>query len=148
MKHEATDTPSRAELDEFLFDFLEAVYRFESVERRLFGLSWREVYLMQILRRRPSLSMGAAAEALLLPLFTLTRVVDRLEKAGFVARERVAADGRAKNLSLTEKGEAAVLRVEDYNEEALRSRLGSIERAEFVRLAETIGRFRNFWGGN
>lgn len=148
MVSDMTSGPSRAELDEFLFDFLEAVYRFESIERRLFGLSWREVYLLQILGRRGSLSMGATAEALLLPLFTLTRIVDRLEKAGFVARERVADDGRARTLSLTESGKAAVRRIEDYNEEALRSRLGTIDSVEFGRLAEAIGRFRNFWGGS
>ncbi|MDQ3402364.1 MAG: MarR family transcriptional regulator [Actinomycetota bacterium] len=50
------------------------------------------------------LRMAELADALLLSRSGVTRLVDRLERSGLVARERVAGDGRGVIASLTDRG--------------------------------------------
>ncbi|GLZ43229.1 MarR family transcriptional regulator [Actinokineospora sp. NBRC 105648] len=50
------------------------------------------------------LRMAELADAVLLSRSGVTRLVDRLERAGMVARERVAGDGRGVVATLTEQG--------------------------------------------
>lgn len=50
------------------------------------------------------LRMAELADAVLLSRSGVTRLVDRLERAGLVARERVAGDGRGVVAALTQQG--------------------------------------------
>ncbi len=50
------------------------------------------------------LRMAELADAVLLSRSGVTRLVDRLERAGMVARERVAGDGRGVVATLTDQG--------------------------------------------
>jgi DNA-binding MarR family transcriptional regulator len=60
------------------------------------------VQLAEAPRRR--LRMAELADAVLLSRSGVTRLVDRLERAGLVARERVAGDGRGVIAALTDRG--------------------------------------------
>lgn len=48
--------------------------------------------------------MYELADVLVIERYNLTRLVDRLEKEGLVSRTRLAEDGRAATVSITEKG--------------------------------------------
>jgi DNA-binding MarR family transcriptional regulator len=67
-------------------------------------LEWYDV--LWALERAPDqrLRMHALADQLVLTRFNVTRLVDRLQAAGLVARERTSEDGRGACAVLTDKG--------------------------------------------
>lgn len=68
-------------------------------------LSWFTV--LWVLERAPDqrLRMAELADAAVIPRSNLTRLVDKLEKDGLVARGRVSGDRRGANACLTEAGD-------------------------------------------
>lgn len=69
---------------------------------------WRT--LMLVHERSPS-SVSEIADRAVMRLSTVTRLVQRLEKQGFVRLKPRASDARRTDVTLTEKGEAACERV-------------------------------------
>ncbi|AMA75631.1 MarR family transcriptional regulator [Thermus parvatiensis] len=109
----------------------------QEVEARLgpLGLSGLEAWLLKVLSQRPYPS--EAARAMGLPPPTVSHMVRRLERAGFLAREADPEDLRRHRLRLTPKGARALRRAEALMAEAFArraSRLQEGERAELLRL--------------
>lgn len=114
-----------AETNEVLFDALRAVYAFEREKVAAFGLDYAAIYLLQYLLRHAGAPISQVAGEMRVPISTISRMLDRLEKDGLVARTQDSADGRRFLLSLKPKARALVARV---------------ERHSFERLAENLGR--------
>src|SRR5699024_6323803 len=73
----------------------------------------------------------------------LTRLVDRLEQAGFVARERCEEDGRGFEVSLTAEGKGRLRRVHARHIRAVRELFLSRVTPEEQRvLADVWGRLK------
>lgn len=109
----------------------------QEVEARLgsLGLSGLEAWLLKVLSQRPYPS--EAARAMGLPPPTVSHMVRRLERAGFLAREVDPEDLRRHRLRLTPKGARVLRRAEALMAEAFArraSRLQEGERAELLRL--------------
>ncbi len=75
----------------------------ELLEQADLALSWYDM-LVQLQEAGGSMRMGELADRLLISRSATTRFVDRVEKAGYVAREASEADGRGMNVVLTEDG--------------------------------------------
>jgi DNA-binding MarR family transcriptional regulator len=106
-------------------------------------LDWYDV-LVQLSNAGGRLRMHELAEATLFSRTDCTRIVDRMERAGFVVRERAAEDGRGVYAALTATGrdklrEAAVTHVRSI-EHRFASLLTEDEAAV---MAEVLGRVRN-----
>lgn len=73
-------------------------------QAKLPPLSWYDALLE--LERGPEdgLRPKALEEELLLPQYGLSRLLDRLEKAGYVERRAVPGDGRAQRVLITDAG--------------------------------------------
>ncbi|MGW5054156.1 MarR family winged helix-turn-helix transcriptional regulator [Actinokineospora sp. NPDC004072] len=76
----------------------------ELVAEQRLSLGSYDVLLQLAEAPRRRLRMAELADAVLLSRSGVTRLVDRLERAGLVARERVAGDGRGVVAALTERG--------------------------------------------
>jgi DNA-binding MarR family transcriptional regulator len=70
------------------------------------GLTYPQYLVLSVLWEKDGRTISAIAERLALEPSTITPLVKRLEAAGFVARQRNAADERQVNVSLTAKGRA------------------------------------------
>jgi DNA-binding MarR family transcriptional regulator len=68
------------------------------------GVTAPQLVVMQTLKRQGQLSPSALAKAVSLSQATVTTILDRLVKQGFVQRVRSDADKRVVLASLTEKG--------------------------------------------
>jgi DNA-binding MarR family transcriptional regulator len=80
---------------------------------------------------------------LLLPQYALSRLVERLVRAGLVARGAVEGDGRGQVLSLTGEGRAMRTRIWPVYAGALRSALGErLTLAEAADLARLLRKLR------
>ncbi|MDR5755545.1 MarR family transcriptional regulator [Caballeronia sp. LZ035] len=72
---------------------------------------------------------------------SMTRMLDRLEKKGFVSRSRSAADRRIVELSLTERGRAAAGQLPAIGAAVLNEQLDGFSRAELEQLIGLLARF-------
>ena len=116
--------------------------------RRLFdervrglGITGPQARLLLSLERNPGENQAFYAERLEIEPITLTRIVDRLEEAGWIERRNDPADRRARILHLTDKSRGIVNRlrvsVEGLFEEMLAG-FDAGERAVFADLLDRI----------
>lgn len=110
--------PEEAVFSEFLIAVL--LYN-EAVADRL-GLQPVDVAAVILLEMRGPLAVGTISEELALPSASATRLIDRLEKAGYVRRVRGERDRRTVTVELVEGG------MDDYDAacEASRRHLDAI----------------------
>lgn len=116
--------------------------------RRLFdervrglGLTGPQARLLLSLERNPNENQAFYAERLDIEPITLTRIVDRLEDAGWVERQADPADRRARILHLTDKSRGIVTRLHASVEALTEEMLGGFdaaERALFARMLDRI----------
>jgi DNA-binding MarR family transcriptional regulator len=117
--------------------------------RRLFdervrdlGLTGPQARLLLALERQPNENQVFYAERLEVEPITLTRIVDRLEDAGWIERQNDPADRRARILHLTDKSRSIVSALRASVEALFDDMLGGFddaERAVFASLLERIG---------
>ncbi len=77
-----------------------------------------QLRILVLVERSPGTNLSAIAEALDVHPSNATRAVDRLVRAGFVARTESARDRRNLELSLTDEGDALLHRVMEHRRRA------------------------------
>ena len=68
---------------------------------KIAGLTAPQLLILQLLRQHTELTVGEVAQRVSLSQATVTTIIDRLEKRGFVKRERGSADKRKVYVYLT-----------------------------------------------
>jgi DNA-binding MarR family transcriptional regulator len=110
-------------------------------ETEQLGVTSRQVTLLWLIRNNPGMSLRelAAEERISAP--ALSGHVDRLEKAGLLARIRSEDDRRRVGLALTDDGERLLKRVRARRTTWLAERLRGLDDDELVRrfVADTRG---------
>jgi DNA-binding MarR family transcriptional regulator len=84
----------RAEINESLLRFIASVVLHNQVVAQRVGLGGSDSQFISLLNLNGPLTAGRLAELSGLTTGTVTGVIDRLERAGFVRRERDVADRR------------------------------------------------------
>jgi DNA-binding MarR family transcriptional regulator len=125
---------------------MRAVYHFERTLYARFGLGYQEICLLQLLRRKSGIRVSEAARVLEIPLFSSTRLVQRLESDGYVLKRQDADDGRAILLSLTPKGRRLIRRIEDDNYELIMENAASFSGKELDALVLFAGKMGRLLG--
>lgn len=102
------------------------------LERRFaaFGVTPAQFRLLAVLARRDVDTVRGIAAALLLDGAAVTRLADRLEAKGLVARQPDLTDGRSVRLSLTETGVDLVPKLDAEATAHERAWFGSLSFAE------------------
>jgi MarR family transcriptional regulator, transcriptional regulator for hemolysin len=105
--------------------------------RRLFddrvrglGLTGPQARLLLALERHPRENQAFYAERLEIEPITLTRIVDRLEDAGWIERKSDPGDRRARILHLTDKSRGIVTRLNSSVEALFEDMLDGFDPAE------------------
>lgn len=75
-----------------------------------YGISVSQCYILETLYSHSNMTMKDVAASMHLAISTITRLIDQLEKKGFVIREQNPDDLRERRLSLTKEGEDIFLR--------------------------------------
>ena len=107
-------------------------------ETESLGVTSRQVTLLWLIRERPGLSLRelAAEERISAP--ALSGHVDRLERAGLIARVRSADDRRRVGLTLTPEGAKLLKRVRARRTTWLAKRLQSLEPDELAAVEAAL----------
>jgi DNA-binding MarR family transcriptional regulator len=93
--------------------------------------------VLWIIDANPGLSQARVAGALAIERARLVQMIDRLETAGLVQRERSATDRRSHALHLTAAGVQLIARAHgafEEHERKVTERLGAKNRAELMRI--------------
>jgi DNA-binding MarR family transcriptional regulator len=104
-------------------------------ETEQLGVTARQATLLWLVKRSPGLSLAelAAEEGISPP--ALSGYVDRLERAGLLARVRSTEDRRRVGLDLTDEGQTLLRRIRARRTTWLAARLGELDAAELEALA-------------
>ncbi|UYV15020.1 MarR family winged helix-turn-helix transcriptional regulator [Porphyrobacter sp. ULC335] len=115
--------------------------------RRLFddrvrglGLTGPQARLLLALERHPRENQAFYAERLEIEPITLTRIVDRLEDAGWIERKSDPGDRRARILHLTDKSRGIVTRLNSSVEALFEDMLDGFDPAERVMFGSLLDR--------
>ncbi len=115
--------------------------------RRLFddrvrgvGLTGPQARLLLALERHPRENQAFYAERLEVEPITLTRIVDRLEDAGWIERRSDPGDRRARILHLTDKSQGIVTRLTASVEALFEEMLDGFDPAERVIFGSLLDR--------
>jgi DNA-binding MarR family transcriptional regulator len=105
----------------------------QSMER--IGLYRGQAVLLMILSRHEGITHSEIAEKLEISPAAATKVIKRMEEAGYVQRQADTADERVSRVYLQDQGRALIAEIErDF---------GKLERAMFAGVPEAeLGRFR------
>lgn len=120
--------------------------RFENRLGRLFrefGLTNSQYNVLRILRGEgkplPSLEV---ADRMIQVVPAITGLIDRLEKQGFVRRERSVEDRRVVFVEITKQGLAVLAKIDEPLKELHRKLLGKMPRRELAELIRLLCRAR------
>lgn len=126
--------------------FLNLVRTTAQLEHRLaeglksHGLTLTQYNVLRILRGagEEGLCRNEVQDRMLTPVPDVTRLLDRLEDAGRVARERSEEDRRFVMARITREGLELLDELDDPVEELLSEKLGHLSRSELRRLIELL----------
>ena len=103
-------------------------------------LGWYDV-LLELTRKDEAIRPFALEQELLLAQYNLSRLLDRLEKAGYIERRPCPDDGRGQEVAITAAGRALVKRMWPTYRAAIHRHVGSkLSDDEAARLAALLGK--------
>lgn len=106
---------NKQQVNDALFAFLQAIYKFEQMELTKFSISWQEMLLLKQLLNNNDFSMGYVTELLGIKPFQATRLVDGLVRKELLLRFEKESDRRIKSLQITAKGKAVLAEIDDFH---------------------------------
>ncbi len=115
--------------------------RFEQ-RTQVLGLTRSQWQALSVLRRAPGLSQAELADKLEVKPITLTRLLDRLEAAGWVRRAPDKTDRRVRRLFLTPRVEPVVRRMRAFGMETRREALRGFSQEEHKLLLKGLSKMK------
>lgn len=110
---------------------------------RKFGLTPSQYNVLRILRgERGALPILEIAERTVTVVPGITGLIDRLESAGLVARERSAEDRRVVYVALTEKAADTLAKIDRPLVELHQKLMGTLSRTELAELVRLLDKVR------
>jgi DNA-binding MarR family transcriptional regulator len=105
---------------------------------RRFGVTGPQRFALRVVGREPDLSAGRLAETLKMHPSTLTGILQRLERRGFLVRRVDTADRRRVRLELTPSGRAVTASSSGSIEDRVGSILRRTPRAKLLGTADLL----------
>lgn len=130
-----------ADLSKTVIQFYEKLFSWENAIAKSSGLSPQQNHTIEIVGSDGPIRMKPLAEKLGVTTGTLTVMIDRLEKAGYVQRQNDPEDRRAFNVVLTDKGRGIHEEHHAYHLKLAEDIIGSLKEDEakkFTRMLQKI----------
>lgn len=131
----------RSRIDEELYLVLRTIFHYERSIIARYGLDFQQIYAMQFLRHGRFSRLTEIASELELPMFTTSRMIDKLAASGYVRKEQDAQDRRNLHIHLEPKGEEILKAIEDSSYNRILKNIESLEPeevSEFLSLADKL----------
>jgi DNA-binding MarR family transcriptional regulator len=128
---------AREALRQFRVIFGAVRQHFQTVEKAC-GVSGAQIWAMAALRQTPGMRVSELAQALSIHASTASNLLDKIEKAGLIRRERNHADQRVVRLYLTAAGEKALENAPEPLTGILTHALGQLPDEALTRLNQDL----------
>lgn len=99
------DQNQHTQLSEQIIEFYEKLFSWETAVAKTSGLTPQQNHTIEIVGNEGPIRMKPLAEKLSVTMGTLTVMIDRLEKTGYVERLKDPEDGRGFIIELTREGQ-------------------------------------------
>ncbi|PKN18934.1 MAG: hypothetical protein CVU71_09085 [Deltaproteobacteria bacterium HGW-Deltaproteobacteria-6] len=132
----------KEDLSALLHEFLEVIYLFQKREEGLFGAGWQDIYLLKKLDDAGMMSVGMIAQYLRLPLFGASRMVTRLQNAGWVKKTQVKDNKRLVNVGITGAGKKLLTAVDNYQFKIISKNITVLKPAEIESMISGLAKLR------
>jgi DNA-binding MarR family transcriptional regulator len=103
-----------------------------------FGITGPQLWALKTLSKRGSLSLGELSKGMYLHPSTVSGVVDRLEKKGYVVRNRTEKDRRVIKVQLTPKGGIVVKRAPNPVQGKMIYGLRKLKKEKLILIDESV----------
>ena len=104
MSKQVTHSVAISEIMHALRQIFRAIQDYSQEVSKEFGITGPQLWALKTISADGSLSLGELTQKMYLHPSTVSGVVDRLEKKGYVVRDRGQKDRRVVNVALTPKG--------------------------------------------
>lgn len=142
--HETSNIPKRSAIEESIGSAIRQIIRAADRQSRLLeethGLTSPQIATLRAIRRVGSASTGRLAQDVRLSQPTITGILDRLERKGFITRSRSAEDRRSIFVSLTPDGLQAIDALPSVLHERFRYELARLPGWEQTMILATLQR--------
>lgn len=136
----------KKDIDKILFSFLETSYLFEKSEEKTFGLTWQEIYLLQLLKKDGPSSINSLGSRLYLEKYQITRLVKRLEEKQKITRNKSENDARIILITITEDGINSIDEIEKYHFKLFQKNQSEIKESEITGVIDALQKFASLAG--
>lgn len=106
-----------------------------------FGIAPEQFSIMVLLQEQPDISQTEIANILVKDKTTITRLIDSVEKKGYLSRERVEGNRRAHRVFLTPEGEKVideVYVVGEKHKQCVNDAITPEEKAQLFKILEKL----------
>lgn len=103
-----------------------------------FEITTPQFLTLVVLKDKPGITMGELCERLYLACSTATDLIDRMEKNGYLERNRDPDDRRVIRLSITEKGQNIIDQVINARRRYVESILSQLTQEEIDQLERSL----------
>lgn len=110
MAKQVTRAVAISEIMQSLRRIFKAIQDYSHEVSNKFGITGPQLWALKTISQNGKLSLGELTKKMYLHPSTITGVVDRLEKKGYVSRDRGQGDRRVINVQLTPQGKKLVRR--------------------------------------
>jgi DNA-binding MarR family transcriptional regulator len=128
------------QFNDSIVQFYEKLFSWEQEVAKNSGFSIQQIHVIGIVGGSGIVRMKPLAEKLGITTGSLTVMINRLEKSGFVSREKDPDDGRGFNIFLTEKGEIIHEEHHSYHLKLAQEIVGSLEPGETEVFLTTLNK--------
>jgi DNA-binding MarR family transcriptional regulator len=132
------------EIMQSLRRIFKAIQQYSEDVLKEFGVTGPQLWALRVIYTEGQLSMGKLSEKMYLHMSTVSGIVDRLEKKGYVERKRDVADRRVVKISLTKTGKKLVQKAPEAAQGKLLHGLESLSTRQILMICASLKKVVKF----
>jgi MarR family transcriptional regulator, organic hydroperoxide resistance regulator len=129
---------TRTQIDDDLYLLLRTIYHYEKLLESKTGLDFQKLYLLLHLVNESPLRLTEVARELNIPMFSASRLVDRMVSMGLIGKIQDESDKRSISISLQPQGRAVIDDLEHKSYDRIQKNFSDLKDEDFNLVMQVI----------
>lgn len=129
---------TRTQIDDDLYLLLRTIYHYEKLLESKTGLDFQKMYLLLHLVNESPLRLTEVAKELNIPMFSASRLVDRMVSMGLIGKVQDESDKRSISISLEPQGRAVIDDLEHKSYDRIQKNFSDLKDEDFNLVMHVI----------
>lgn len=129
---------TRTQIDDDLYLLLRTIYHYEKLLESKTGLDFQKLYLLLHLVNESPLRLTEVARELNIPMFSASRLVDRMVSMGLIGKVQDESDKRSISISLQPQGRAVIDDLEHKSYDRIQKNFSDLKDEDFNLVMQVI----------